>query len=571
MLRIADDLTLPPEAVTQTFGILAKRRVGKTYTASVMAEEFCKAKLPFVALDPTGAWWGLRSSADGKREGYPVIILGGEHGDVPLEASVGKVVADLVVDHPGFYVIDLSATQSNAEQDRFVTDFAERLYRRKAQHKHPLHLFVDEADSFAPQRPLPGQQRMLGAIEAIVRRGGIRGLGATLITQRPAVLNKNVLTQIEVLVILQITAPQDRAAIDEWVRGNGTKEQRDELVASLASLGKGDAWFWSPAWLDVFKRVHVRRRETFNSSATPEVGKSAGEPRRLAPVDLEALRSQMAATLERAKETDPKELQRRIAELQRQALKQSQPAATRVEIQRVEVPVITQSDIARFEKIGREINEAIKEFQAAADQLSRNLQARLAAFHKSSPSSRALPVSPARIPRPAPTPARVEMDSTAALPKAERSILTVLAQYPNGKSVREIAVIAGYAWKGGGFNNALSYLRKRELVAGSKERYQITDAGLAALGEWEPLPTGQALIDYWMRQLPKAERASLTVLVNHYPDSLDRESLAAEAGYKADGGGFNNAVSKLRTLELIEGRQELKASDILFTPDPSPP
>jgi hypothetical protein len=72
-----------------------------------------------------------------------------------------------------------------------------------------------------------------------------------------------------------------------------------------------------------------------------------------------------------------------------------------------------------------------------------------------------------------------------------------------------------------------------------------------------------------MRQLPKAERASLTVLVNHYPDSLDRESLAAEAGYKADGGGFNNAVSKLRTLELIEGRHELKASDILFAPNPS--
>jgi hypothetical protein len=51
-LHIADNLALPLDAVTQTFAILAKRRVGKTYTASVMAEEFCKHKLPFVVLFP---------------------------------------------------------------------------------------------------------------------------------------------------------------------------------------------------------------------------------------------------------------------------------------------------------------------------------------------------------------------------------------------------------------------------------------------------------------------------------------------------------------------------------------
>ena len=71
-LKIAPNLSLPADVVTQTFAILAIRRVGKTYTASVLAEEMMKAKLPFVALDPTGAWWGLRASADGKHEGYPV-------------------------------------------------------------------------------------------------------------------------------------------------------------------------------------------------------------------------------------------------------------------------------------------------------------------------------------------------------------------------------------------------------------------------------------------------------------------------------------------------------------------
>jgi len=55
-LNIARGLSLPAKAVTQTFAILAMRGVGKTYTASVLAEEFSKADLPFAILDPTGAW-----------------------------------------------------------------------------------------------------------------------------------------------------------------------------------------------------------------------------------------------------------------------------------------------------------------------------------------------------------------------------------------------------------------------------------------------------------------------------------------------------------------------------------
>jgi hypothetical protein len=42
-LRIADHVTLPLEAVTQAIGVLAKRRVGKSYTARRFAEQLLKA------------------------------------------------------------------------------------------------------------------------------------------------------------------------------------------------------------------------------------------------------------------------------------------------------------------------------------------------------------------------------------------------------------------------------------------------------------------------------------------------------------------------------------------------
>jgi DNA helicase HerA-like ATPase len=47
-LRLSHDFSIPAEAVTQTFAILAKRGVGKTYTAAVMTEEFLKLHLPVV-------------------------------------------------------------------------------------------------------------------------------------------------------------------------------------------------------------------------------------------------------------------------------------------------------------------------------------------------------------------------------------------------------------------------------------------------------------------------------------------------------------------------------------------
>ena len=101
-------------------------------------------------------------------------------------------------------------------------------------------------------------------------------------------------------------------------------------------------------------------------------------------------------------------------------------------------------------------------------------------------------------------------------------------------------------------------------MEGGQEGLRITEEGLEALGTVDPLPSGQALVEYWKSKLGKAERSILEVLVSAYPDSLGKETVAEAAGYAADGGGFNNALGRLRTLELIEGRGELRASSSFF-------
>src|SRR5690349_6275174 len=144
-LRIAPTLALPIDAVTETFGILAKKGAGKSNAAVVMAEEMFDAGVPWVAIDPKGDWWGMRSSADGTKPGIPLVVFGGRHGDVPLEPTAGALIADLVLEQRLTCVLDVSEF-SKADVTRFLIAFADRLYRQAE--ADPLHLFLEEAHEY---------------------------------------------------------------------------------------------------------------------------------------------------------------------------------------------------------------------------------------------------------------------------------------------------------------------------------------------------------------------------------------------------------------------------------------
>ena len=73
-----------------------------------------------------------------------------------------------------------------------------------------------------------------------------RGFRVMMITQRPAVLNKNVLTQANTLVAMRLPSSQDRAAVEAWVKGQADESQAKDMIKSLASLQRGEGWVWSP-------------------------------------------------------------------------------------------------------------------------------------------------------------------------------------------------------------------------------------------------------------------------------------------------------------------------------------
>ncbi len=543
-LRIAENLELPEEAVTQTFAILAKRGVGKTYTASVFVEEIIKARLPVAVIDPVGVWWGLRASADGRRAGLPIVIAGGDHADVPITPSSGEAVARLVVEENLSLVIDLS-TFRKGEQTRFMTAFAETLYHLN---RAPRHLVLDEADAFAPQRPQQGEQRMLGAMEDIVRRGRARGLGVTLISQRSAALNKNVLTQAEVLVTLRLISPQDRGAVDDWVKTHGTEEQRNEMMGSLPSLPVGAAWFWSPGWLDIFQRVKVRERETFDSSSTPKVGQLVKAPEQLAPVELEAIRQRLAAAVGDDESDDPKELRRQLRELRGQLDRQEPREVVRT----VEVPVLRQEDATRLQEtaaaliaLGTELRDALP---------------RVAPVSSSTP-----------IPKPAATEqagARAGWSpaESEAINDGAARILQVLAAHQQ-LSRFQLATLAGFSPRSGTYSTYLGQLRRQGLIDSDQTGVRITPAGRAHTRELAvaPVRTTDDLLGAWRERLLSGERRIFDILVEAYPQPLSRQELARRAGLSAGSGTYSTYLGKLRRNGIIESAgASIRASESLF-------
>jgi hypothetical protein len=574
--RLADDLYLPLELATETVGILAKRRVGKSYTAARLVEQALHANLQVLIVDPKGDWWGLRSSHDGAHPGFPILILGGDHGDLDVHVRSGQALAEFVVEQGISALLDLSWFRKR-ELATFVTDFLETLYRLKAheQYRTPLLLVIDEADAVAPQRPQRGEERMLGAAEDLVRRGGQRGVGTVLITQRAAVVNKNVLTQLGVLIMLRTISPQDLSALDDWIRVHGTPEQRDVLMASLPSLPIGTAWVWAPGWPapeGIFQQVRVARRETYDSGATPKVGQTVRPPDTTADVDPGRLRDLLAATIDEPAPAG--------------AVHRTRSAAS-ARVERVEVPVITDAQLERVRVLTTSLTEASSQLLGVFGEVLAGLE------RVGLQGAVALPARGAEhngTARAATRPRRQHPGRTplagadewfcsvtngtvgeGSITTPQRRILDALAGLGamglDEVARSNVAVFSGQSPTSSGFANNLGALRTAGLIDyPSRGRVAITSTGRQLAGAAQPIGSLAELHRAWLGRLSRPQGRLLHALIDVYPASLERTKLAERVGQSSTSSGYANNLGALRSLGVLAYPRpgQVAATPLLF-------
>ncbi len=290
---------IPDAALDADIAILGKKGRGKTFTAKGLVERLLQMQRRVLVLDPLSVWWGLKSGADGKSPGFPIAVFGGPHADIPLHDGAGRIIGELITANGISAVLDMGQMRK-AEQARLVADLLEYLFTHN---RDPLWLVLEEADAFAPQQPMGELTRVLGEVDRIARRGRNFGFRLISITQRPAKLNKDVLTQLSTLIALGVTSPQDRDAIKAWVDGNADREKAKAVYDSLAKLPVGEGWIWAPDH-ELLERVKFPAIRTLDTSKTPKAGDKRITAPVLASTDLAKITKQIEA-IQAAQEGKP--------------------------------------------------------------------------------------------------------------------------------------------------------------------------------------------------------------------------------------------------------------------------
>lgn len=527
---------VPAAILEDRIALVGTSGAGKTFAARGMVERLIAAGARVCAVDPLGVWWGLRTGADGDPAGgLPVMIFGGTHADVPITEHDGAALARVIATADIRCVVDVSELGSGAARRRFMSAFTEALYDTN---RLPLHLVLDEADSWAPQRPVPEGRALQGKISEIVRRGRVRGFVPWLLTQRPAVLDKDVLSMADVLVAMKLTSSQDRAAIGAWIEGQADRQDGKRILADLPRLQQGEGFLWAPGH-GMLEKFRFPPNATFDSSRTPKRGERIAAAGALKSVNAEGIAALLAARRDddgtAAAAAAPRSAA--IAAAYERGLREGRDQA------RDELLDLVRAIGAKAHEIEGLITGHFYPEAAGAPAKSPPLEERPA-------------TTPRKPPRTAPDRRATPSGGSAGngtLHAAARAILAVLAaRAPTRLTWQQAATLAGLKARGGHFNAGRQQLRAERLIAEQGPLVWATEAGLARSGAdapWTP-STAAEVRDMWCGRLPSPAPAMIRELARIGRPVTPAE-LAAELGKEPRGGHWNSGVAVLRNNGLI--------------------
>ncbi len=537
----------------------------------VLAEEMLDINAQVIVLDPVSRWWGLRLKKDGKTPAYAIPVFGGARGDLQLPPMAGELIAQILVDRGMSAVLDLSGFNSDAEQRRFVTDFAKKLFRLKQRQDPPtpLHIFFEEAEEFLPQDQLRDQAHMVGAVKKLIKLGRNYGIGCSLVSQRSADINKKGLSQVGTLIALQTTSPHDRKAIKEWMHGIGKAGAEKIVQAALPNLAVGEAYVWSPAF-NIDKRVKIRTKRTFDTSATPKLRKRAKVTlQELSSKELNKISAAITEAAEEKEKNNPALLRKRIRELEKQ-LKSHKP-----EREITEISVLTKKDRALLEKhltATGQLHDVLRTVAGVG---------RLGGGEKSARGGRRVNVEPlheaegahrpnngkARSAKPLPPSRPTPSPNGVKIKKGARRMLAALyVRQSQGATKLQLGTLVGMKHTGGTFGDYLGTLRRNGFVTQKGSLFFYNESAEDYLDELPSIPdTTEAVVALWGSKLKAGARKILNLLVQCHPTAMSRPEIGDAVGNAYTGGTFNDYLGTLVRNGLVEKLDgEYRASEDLF-------
>jgi len=253
-LNISKDLDLNLDAVIgQCISILGIRGSGKSNTAGVIIEELLDQSYPMSIVDIEGEYFGLK-------EKYEVLVVGtGEGVDIEIDASCAGEIAQVSIEQNVPVVLDLSGFLSD-ERTELLKTYLSSLWNIAGTLRRPYMIGIEEAHEFIPQGTKSELKEM---IARIALRGRKRGLGAIIVSQRSAKVDKDVLSQAGMLFLHRVVHE-----VDMRVYGELLPWRKAEVKEIISSLETGDCIYLNG---DEILPIYVRERRTFHAGFTPSL------------------------------------------------------------------------------------------------------------------------------------------------------------------------------------------------------------------------------------------------------------------------------------------------------------
>lgn len=498
-----------------------------------------------IIIDPEREYATLREKLD--------IAVIGENGEIAVDLRTAGKLARKLMETQISAVIDLFSLSDLEEKREYLATFIESLMTVPVALRHPVLLIVDEAHKFSPEGV---KARSTSALINVMDSGRKRGIGTFALTQRISKVAKDVIAEAKNVFIGSTTLDldQDRAGDMLGIRKAERVHLRDLdpglFYAFGPALGKGIAFFKS----DQVETRHPKMGER-NLVQVPKASDHIREI--VAQIgDLPSQVQEEHDTLVVA--------QQEIARLKKEIAARPQiQLAPRVEtkIEQVQVPALSPDTAATLQQHADAMGELARKLESTSLDIRKQVTLALQI-------SNAVGVAMTKqvrfnaVPVRTPFPRNDAKPITPGLGVGGKRMLIAVAQYPNGATREQLTVLTGY--KRSSRDTYIQRLAQRGFVTADRDRVMATADGIAALGaDFEPLPTGAALIEYWMARLTGGEKAIFEIVVREYPSEVERAALDDMINYKRS--SRDTYIQRLMARQLVTAqRNAIRASTTLF-------
>jgi len=513
--------------------ICANSGGGKSYAVRKILEE-SNNKVMSIILDIEGEFRTLR-------EQYDFLLIGNE-GDVELNMKSAKLLPKKIMEMEVSTIIDISDLKRN-ERVKYVKDFLEALMELNRKYWKPCLIVLDEVHQLAGQQE---KQDSTSSVIDLATRGRKRGYCLIGCTQRISKLHKDVVAELNNYMVGRTGLDIDQKRAGEIL---GFTNKKD--VLSLRDLEAGEFYVFGTAISKYVTKAKVKEVKTTHPKVGMDLTKEIIKPTNKIINILSQVKDLPREAEEKLK--DLNDYKKRVMELNRELRisksNKPKPQNDERQLERARQLGFREAEIKhnnqtnnlknsynqlerRIRDIGRIIGKEIpKVNQIKSDNISK------------------LPISTKLVPKKE-LPKHTEViDGEYNLSLCERKLYSLLYQYSERTFTKaQVGVFTGYSHKSGGFNNSISRLKQLNLIEGSGNSLKAKELVQDLAKDYDF--SKEEIIS----KLSKCEKEIYNVLLENPNDEFSKEELAnnTQTQYSFNSGGFNNSISRLNTLGLIE-------------------